>query len=444
MGRAACGRTCWRAARRESRARAEAGHGPAVGRRHDAVHAALFCVRPHPDDRVRERRQPAARARRRPPARNRHPAGDWRVAPPHHLAVAHRKPAARTGVRCARLRHFTARARSRPLRDDEHLVAPTSATFVSTCRQRTGASRCSWLAGAMVSTMFFALAPALQATRFELVRAIRGEVVRDARPGRARNALVAPSGDRIRAAPHLLGRLPAQRVGGGVGRSGHPHGRYRHRGHRERADARGHARRREERADRRLDRGLVAGRAGRAAPALRRAARAGKSTVAYQFVSPEYFSVLGIDLVRGRGFAPTERSASAAVAVVSESVARQLWPGLDAVGQVLRLEPDPNSETRGAGRTAASLAHRRRRRHRPGRGGLSVRRHEDGGGGGLPADRRRGCQDVAHVARARRSRARAPCARRAADGDRSEHGRGRPRCGPSRAWKRIFWRFRSG
>ena len=47
------------------------------------------------------------------------------------------------------------------------------------------------VAGAMVSTLFFALAPALQATRLELVRAIRGEVVRDARPGRARNALVA-------------------------------------------------------------------------------------------------------------------------------------------------------------------------------------------------------------------------------------------------------------
>ena len=47
------------------------------------------------------------------------------------------------------------------------------------------------VAGAMVSTMFFALAPALQATRFELVRAVRGEVVRDARPGRARNVLIA-------------------------------------------------------------------------------------------------------------------------------------------------------------------------------------------------------------------------------------------------------------
>jgi predicted lysophospholipase L1 biosynthesis ABC-type transport system permease subunit len=46
------------------------------------------------------------------------------------------------------------------------------------------------IAGAIVSTAFFGLVPALQATRVELVRAIRGEVVRDARPGRARHALI--------------------------------------------------------------------------------------------------------------------------------------------------------------------------------------------------------------------------------------------------------------
>ena len=44
--------------------------------------------------------------------------------------------------------------------------------------------------GAGVSTMFFGLTPALQATRIEPVRTIRGEVVRDARPGRARNVLI--------------------------------------------------------------------------------------------------------------------------------------------------------------------------------------------------------------------------------------------------------------
>ena len=138
---------------------------------------------------MRERRQPAAGARGRAPARNRHPAGDRRVATPHHRAVAHGKPAARTHVRWAGLRHFTARARSCHLRGDEHHAA----------RPRRRSSRDAardWrvalflVAGAIVSTMFFALAPALQATRLELVRAVRGEVVRDARPGRARNVLV--------------------------------------------------------------------------------------------------------------------------------------------------------------------------------------------------------------------------------------------------------------
>ena len=68
----------------------------------------------------------------------------------------------------------------------------------------------------------------------------------------------------------------------------------------------------------------------------------GKLAVGYKFVSPEYFNVLGIDIVRGRGFARTERSANAAVAVLSGSAARQLWPDRDAVGQVLQLEPDTN------------------------------------------------------------------------------------------------------
>ena len=41
-------------------------------------------------------------------------------------------------------------------------------------------------------------------------------------------------------------------------------------------------------------------------------------------------------------------------------------------------------------------------------------------------------------------RARASCARRSAGGDRSQHGRGRRRCGPSAAPRRICWAFRSG
>jgi hypothetical protein len=77
-----------------------------------------------------------------------------------------------------------------------------------------------------------------------------------------------------------------------------------------------------------------------------------KASVTYEFVTPEYFDVFGIGLVRGRGFSETERSASAAVAIVSEDVARQLWPGLDPVGQILRVEPNPSVVTGGEGESA--------------------------------------------------------------------------------------------
>jgi len=72
----------------------------------------------------------------------------------------------------------------------------------------------------------------------------------------------------------------------------------------------------------------------------------GGSAVAYRLVSPGYFRVLDIGVLRGRVFTDAEAGSNAAVAVVSEAVARQIWPNGDAVGQVLRLEPDPNSETR--------------------------------------------------------------------------------------------------
>jgi predicted permease len=210
------------------------------------------------------------------------------------------------------------------------------------------------VAGAIVSTLFFALAPALQATRLELVRAIRGEVVRDTRPGRARNALVAVqvtgsvlllicSAVFLRSAWAVASVEPGIRI----------------------ADTVAVGILNEKMRGTMLEivgtepsvasvaaswPGLLGGRAAFAEASAPEAALAdgatGRSTVTYQFVSPEYFGVLGIDLVRGRGFAQDERSASAAVAVVSESVASRLWPGLDAVGQVLRLEPDPTGETR--------------------------------------------------------------------------------------------------
>jgi predicted permease len=42
---------------------------------------------------------------------------------------------------------------------------------------------------------------------------------------------------------------------------------------------------------------------------------------------------MGIEMVRGRGFAPGDRAGARAVAVVNESFARRFWPGEDPIGR---------------------------------------------------------------------------------------------------------------
>jgi predicted permease len=199
--------------------------------------------------------------------------------------------------------------------------------------------------GAGVSTIFFGLAPALQATRIEAIRTIRGEVVRDARPGRARNFLIglqvsASALLLICAAVFLRSAFAAATFDPGM---------------------------------RTFDTVVVqiANEPTRnaivqavtaepsvaavaaswppsvAPPRSAFAESAGvKATVAYKFVSPEYFSVLDIAVVRGRAFMPAERTSNLSVAIVSETTARALWPNADAVGQIMRLDPDPTSEPR--------------------------------------------------------------------------------------------------
>jgi predicted permease len=64
-------------------------------------------------------------------------------------------------------------------------------------------------------------------------------------------------------------------------------------------------------------------------------------TIGYTGVSPEYFTLFDIQIVRGRTFTPAEAAAGAAVALVSEATAAALWPGLDPLGQTLDLAVVP-------------------------------------------------------------------------------------------------------
>jgi predicted permease len=55
----------------------------------------------------------------------------------------------------------------------------------------------------------------------------------------------------------------------------------------------------------------------------------------YTVVSPGYFPLFDIDVVRGRAFTSDEAAAGAAVVLVSRATAAALWPGLDPVGQTI-------------------------------------------------------------------------------------------------------------
>ena len=58
-------------------------------------------------------------------------------------------------------------------------------------------------------------------------------------------------------------------------------------------------------------------------------------SIEYNHVTPGYFSLLGIPIVRGRDFTPAETHAVSAI-IVTESTARRLWPGQDPLGKALR------------------------------------------------------------------------------------------------------------
>jgi predicted permease len=57
----------------------------------------------------------------------------------------------------------------------------------------------------------------------------------------------------------------------------------------------------------------------------------------YNVVSPEYFSVMAIDLLRGRVFTEADNEHGSDVAVISESTARKFWPHQDPMGRTFRM-----------------------------------------------------------------------------------------------------------
>jgi macrolide transport system ATP-binding/permease protein len=63
--------------------------------------------------------------------------------------------------------------------------------------------------------------------------------------------------------------------------------------------------------------------------------RANTVFIEYNHVTANYFSLLGIPIVRGRDFSPSETHAAPGI-IVTESTARRLWPGQEPLGKAVR------------------------------------------------------------------------------------------------------------
>jgi putative ABC transport system permease protein len=63
-----------------------------------------------------------------------------------------------------------------------------------------------------------------------------------------------------------------------------------------------------------------------------------KPTAAIRIVDPGYFDAMRIPLRRGRSLATSDRLGSVPVAVISEAMARKLWPGEDPIGQHVKVD----------------------------------------------------------------------------------------------------------
>jgi predicted permease len=196
------------------------------------------------------------------------------------------------------------------------------------------------VAAAVASTAFFALMPALQATRIDPVRTLRGELLKDARPGRARNALIgvqvfASALLLICAAIFLRSAIASSRFDPGfrtadtvmIELANEP---------KRAAMVQAIAAESAIAAYAAMRPGMLDHRSGVAD------AGGGRQNVPYKFVSGAYFDVMGIPILRGRTFTAAEREGDP-VAIVSESAARLLWPTRDAVGETFRLEPAMNA-----------------------------------------------------------------------------------------------------
>jgi predicted permease len=203
------------------------------------------------------------------------------------------------------------------------------------------------VSAAIASALLFGLAPALQVTRLNVMQAARGDFSSEFRPSRLRNALVVAqvticallliaSGILLRGAQRAASIDSGLRIRDVIELS-----------IQEKSRARVLAKLAVEPAVELTASTSSVPLDDSFATVTASAAGAPNSMrTAYNYVSPEYFELFGLHVLRGRNFSSIEAS-GAGVAVLSETAARKFFPGQEAVGQSLSLDYDPRANRLG-------------------------------------------------------------------------------------------------
>ncbi len=75
-------------------------------------------------------------------------------------------------------------------------------------------------------------------------------------------------------------------------------------------------------------------------------ASAEKPSAIRDSVSADYFHLMGIPILRGRGITEQDTETSAPVVVISEEMARQFWPKEDPIGREITFDSSPEEKPR--------------------------------------------------------------------------------------------------
>jgi predicted permease len=199
---------------------------------------------------------------------------------------------------------------------------------------------CFTLVAGILSALIFGLVPAIQSTRSNVMQAARGEFTTDFRPVRLRDALVigqvtASVSLLICAAVLLRANNRMQRLDVGLQTKGvlalNIQDRFRAKTIQQIT----------------AEPGVQTIAAASKLPfmgSLRRitvvADHRSEPLAGYLYASPEYFQVFRVPILRGRNFTQDEATAGGPVAIISQATAVRLWPGQDALGQSLSIEPN--------------------------------------------------------------------------------------------------------